>query len=205
MNAMTRSLLADAARAVRTKKYEVDPVRGLLIPATKAYVGGLFEARYMAPGAGEFGPAHLAPNRFVGQGLNKLLNLLGGHVSANTLYLAPFEGDVVPDDTWTDANFVANADEFTAYTPGTRVPWTTVATSDKLLTNVAALAAATITFTAGGPYTLTGCALIGSSAKGAGTGGLVVAARFDDDISGMNVGGKLALQYGLGAIDESDA
>jgi len=203
MNAMNRSLLADASRAVRNNRFEVDPVNGLHIPAARVYVGGLFEAMYQPPG-GEFGPRHVAPNRFVGEGLNKLLNLLGSHVSANALYLAPFEGNVVPDDTWTSANFVANADEFTAYTPGTRVPWTTVATTTKLLTNEAALAAATITFTAGGPYTIRGCGLIGSSAKGAGTGGLVVASRFDDDISGMNEGGKLALQYGLGAIDESD-
>lgn len=203
MNAMNRTLLAEAARAVRNNRYEVDPVNGLHLPRSQVYIGGLFEAMYAPPGE-EFGPRHLAPNRFVGQGLNRILNLLGGHVSAVPLYLAPFEGDVVPDDTWTDANFVANADEFTAYTPGTRVPWTTVATTTKLLTNEAALVAATITFTAGGPYTIRGCALIGSSAKGAGTGGLVVASRFDDDISGMNVNGKLALQYGLGAIDESD-
>lgn len=203
MNVQKGSLLAAAMGAVQQRRYEIDEERGLFLSREKLFVGGVFRGTYITP-EGEVGMSAVAPNRFVNQGLNKLLNLLGGHVTAAPLYLAPFTGDVSPAAGWTAANFNTNATEFTAYTPTTRPPWTTVASAAQQLTNAAALAAATIEFNAGGPYTIRGMGLLEASAKGATTGALIVASRFADDLTGMMGGGKLALEYILNALDESD-
>ena len=201
---MNNSFLRDAAKAIRNNKHEVAGDGSILIPAAGAYIGGFFRTRYAPPG-GEFGALHVASNRVVGQGLNKILNLLGGHVASAPIFLAPFTGNVVPADGWTGATYPVDATEFTAYTSATRLPWTTVPTTTKQLTNAAALAAATLTFAAGGPYSIRGCALVEGSVKGGTAGPLIVASRFDADLTGMTAGGKLALEYAIGALDESDA
>jgi len=202
---MNRSaFMRDAARAVRNKKHEVTE-GGIYVPGARVFIGGAFSALYAPPGEG-FGPRQLAgPNRVVAQGLNRILNLLAGHASSVPLHLAPFSGNVAPADGWTGTNWAAAATEFTAYSAATRLPWTTVAATAKELSNSAALAEATITFNEGGPYTIRGCALAEAPAKGATTGILVAASRFDADLSGMVGGGRLALQYDLVAIDEGDA
>ncbi|MGH8025999.1 MAG: hypothetical protein ACREO0_04640 [Pseudoxanthomonas sp.] len=199
---MNKQLIKDAARAVRNNRHEVDGAR-IFVPGVNMFFGGIMSASYAPPG-GEFGPRHIAPNRVVLEGRNLILNLLRG-ASAPALFLAPFSGDVEPADNWTGANFSANATEIVAYTSATRVPWTTVAATTAQLTNAAALAAAQITFNAGGPYIVRGLALLGSNAKGGGAGPLIVAARLDDDLTGMVGGGKLQLQYDLNALDEADA
>ena len=198
------SFLRDAAKAIRNNKHEVAGDGSILIPSAHAYIGGFFRTRYAPPG-GEFGPMHVSSNRVVGQGLNKILNILGGHATNAPLFLAPFTGNVAPADGWTAATYPTVATEFTAYTSGTRLPWTTAPTTTKQLTNAAALAAATLTFSAGGPYAIRGCALVEGAAKGATTGALIVASRFDADLTGMTAGGKLAQEYAIGALDESDA
>lgn len=200
--------LREAARAVRNHKHEVADNGLIFLPGSRVFIGGVFTGRYAPPG-GEFGEPVFGmrcvyPNRVVDQGLNKLLNLLGGHTSSAALSLAPWSGNVTPPASWTGANWSSLATEFTAYDPAARPPWTTVSTTTKELTNVAALAAATITFNAGGPYTIRGCSLAEASSKGGTTGALIAASRFDADLTGMMGGGKLALQYDLAAIDESD-
>lgn len=203
---MNNAFLRDAVAAVRKNKHEICPDRGLFVPAAGAFLGGLFTGRYAEPGSNVFGPEHLAPNRVVGQGLNKLLNLLANHAAIPAgLYLGPFSGAITPADALTGATFTATATEFVAYDEATRPVWTTVPTTTKLLTNSAALAAATITFATGGPYTVRGCSLLTSSVKSGTSGDLIVAARFDADLTGMTAGGSLALRYDLGAVDEADA
>lgn len=206
---MNRSaFLSDAARAVRNHKHEVTDDGRIEIPGG-FFIGGMFTARYEAPGGlvGQTvrGTRCIYPNRVVSQGLTKLLNLLAGHASSAALYLAPFSGNVSPAAGWTGATWAGLATEFTNYTPSTRPPWTTVEAVTPEISNAAALAAATITFSAGGPYTIRGCALAESATKGATTGALIAASRFDADLAGMVAGGKLALQYDLVAIDEGDA
>lgn len=170
-----------------------------------AFLGGSFRARY-APPDGDFGPPVITPNRLPRQGLIKLVNLLGGHVSSAPLFIAPYVDDVEPQDSWTGANFDSNANEFTAYSPATRLPWTTVAaTTTPTLSNAAALAAATLTFNAGGPYTIRGAALLEASAKEATTGQLIAASPFEAALTGMMGGGRLSLEYTIVALDESDA
>src|SRR3546814_8018288 len=118
--------------------------------------------------------------------MGKVVNLLGGHASGSALYIAPYTGDVVPQAGWTGTNFATNATEFTGYEGANRVPWTTVAaTSTAQLINTATLAAATITLSTGGPYTIRGAGLIEGQAKSAATGSLIVASRFDADLTGL--------------------
>lgn len=200
------SFLRDAMRAVRHNRHEIAEDGAAYIPGARAFIGGAFAHKYAADGV-RFGPKTIEkPNRVVGQGLILLLNLLGGHASATSLYLAPFSGNVVPASNWTGATWASLAAEFTAYDESTRLPWTTVeASGTALLTNAAALSEAVLTFATGGPYTIRGAALVGASTKSATTGPLVAASRFGADLSGMTAGGKLALEYGLSALDESDA
>lgn len=199
------NILKAARRTLRSGSFDVMPDGRIHLAREGAFIGGSFRARYAPPG-GEFGAPVISHNRVVTQGLVNLLNLLGGHASAVGLYIAPWNTDVEPQADWTGANFAANAGEFTAYAPATRVPWTTVAlTTTPTLTNTAALAAATITFNAGGPYTIRGAALIGAAAKSSTSGPLIVASRYPDDLTGMTGGGKLAQEYALVAMDEEDA
>ncbi|HEY1034563.1 MAG TPA: hypothetical protein VGE09_06240 [Pseudoxanthomonas sp.] len=199
-------LLRDARRKLRSGSFDVLADGRIHLQQQGALLGGSFRARYAEPGCDDFGAPVISHNRVVGQGLIKLLNLLGGHASSAPLFIAPFIDNVEPQANWTGANFDANANEFTAYTAATRLPWTTVpVASVPTLTNQAALLAATLTFNAGGPYTIRGAALLEASAKEAVTGALIVASRFPDDLTGMMGGGKLALEYSLVAMDEADA
>lgn len=205
MNSHIGSFIRDALRAVRTNRHEIAEDGAIYVPGARAFIGGAFAHAYAAPGEG-FGPKVFEkPNRVVGEGLNHLLNLLPGHDTSAALYIAPFSGNVTPASNWTGANWVALATEFTGYDESTRLPWTTVAATAQQLTNAAALAAATLTFATGGPYTIRGAALASASAKSATTGRLIAAARFAADLTGMVGGGKLALEYSLSALDESDA
>ena len=197
--------IRDALRAVRTNRHEIAEDGAIYVPGARAFIGGSFAHAYAEPGEG-FGPKTIEkPNRVVGEGLNHILNLLGGHDTSAALFLAPFSGNVTPPGNWTGATWASLATEFTAYAESTRLPWTTVTATAQQLTNAAALAAATLTFNTGGPYTIRGAALASASAKSATTGRLIAAARFGADLTGMTGGGRLALEYGLSAIDESDA
>lgn len=205
MKTNLRALIGDALRAQRNRKLEMTDDGRVYLPGARAFLGGVIQCRYCPPGEDAFGPATSSCNRVVNEGLNHFLNLLGGHDSAVSLYLAPFTGNVAPAANWTGANFAANATEFTAYSSATRLPWTTVPSTAQSLGNAAALAVATLTFNAGGPYTVRGIGLLQSQAKSATTGKLIMAGRFENDLTGMMGGGKLALEYDIQALDESDA
>lgn len=200
---LNRKICNEALLAVRNRRAEVTD-SGLYLPQARLFIGGVFAAAYAEPGNDEFGPLHLGANRVVNQGLDELLNLLGGHATSTPKYLAPFSGDVAPAAGWTGATFASDATEFTAYTASNRLPWTTVASNARLLTNAAALLAATLTFSAGGPYTVRGCGLLASAGKGSTSGPLFAASRFGADLTGMQAGGKLALEYAVAAVDEGD-
>lgn len=198
------SIISDVRRALRTGKYEQTDGGAIRIGGSQTFIGGVFSAAYAAPGDG-FGERVTGYNRVVNEGLVKLLGLLGGHVTSAPLYLAPFTGNVAPAADWAGTNFASLATEFTDYTSSTRLPWTTTAPTTPALANSASLAAATLTFSGSGPYTIRGCGLLEGSAKGGTTGKLVAASRFGADLTGMTAGGKLALEYVLSAIDEGDA
>lgn len=164
----------------------------------------MFGAAYAEPGSDDFGPLTIGAGRVVNQGLNLLLSLLGNHASPPSgLYLAPFTGDG-SDASWTAASFATDASEFTAYTATNRLPWTTVAPTAQQLTNAAALAAATLTFNAGGPYTIRGLGLLTVSGKGSTTGALFLASRFAADLTGMQGGSCVAMGTRWAPTDEGD-
>lgn len=203
MTHVNKALARDALRAIANRKAEFTEA-GLYVPGTNMVAFGHFSARYAPPGE-DFGPVTIGANKVVKEGLIRALNLVANHISGAALYLAPFTGDVVVSADWKGSTFAAAATEFTAYTSATRLPWTTVqATTAAQIGNGAALAAATITFNPGGPYTIRGCALLTNSGKGSTTGELFAATRYADDLAGMTGGGKLALQYDLTAVDEGD-
>lgn len=196
---------AEAARAVAANKHEFAGDGRIYIPGARAFIGGAFRHAH-APAGEDFGPWAIDANRLVNEGLNYILGAaLGGQAATSAYYLAPFSGNVTPAAGWTAANFTANATEFTAYTNGTRLPWTTPGVpSAQALGNTAGLTDGTMTFSAGGPYNVYGAALISSSAKSAITGKLIAATRFEAPRLNMAAGDKLALEYVISAQDEAD-
>lgn len=105
-------------------------------------------------------------------------------------------GNPILQLAWTDAT------EFTAYTATARLPWTIVApTTTPTVDNGAAIAAATLTFAAGGPYNLYGAAVLQAAAKGATTGKILMALRFTNPRLNMGAGDDLAFHYGLTLSD----
>lgn len=204
MNLNLSRIVRVAQRIVRGGN--VDFHKGMIhVREEGAFIGGSFRARYAPPG-GDFGAPVVTANRMPRQGLIKLVNLLGGHAPSAPLYIAPYSNDIEPQDDWTGANFTQNAGEFDDYTQTTRLPWVTeAATTAAQLSNTAALNQATLTFAAGGPYTIRGAALLEAQAKNATTGPLIAASPFDAALTGMMGGGRLSLEYVIVALDESDA
>lgn len=194
---------AEIARAIRNHRYE-ETESGIYLSDSKMHVGGAF--RHTLIKADGSIDTCIDPNRVVKEGLNYLLNaaFAGGSQIAN-FYVAPFSGNVTPDANWTGANFVANATEFTAYTAGTRLPWTVVASTNQAVGNSAAIPAATLTLNAaGGPFNIYGIALVEAQAKGAVTGKLISATRFANPRLAIAGGDKLGLEYVISAKDSAD-
>ena len=189
----------EAARSLRNGHFERTP-NGLYFPKAKVAVGGVLKHAHYRDG--ELLDVAVDPNLLVDEGLNYILNsALGGATQVPAYYIGPFSGNVSPAAGWTGANFAANATEFTAYTNSTRLPWTTVPSTAKAIGNSAAIAAATATFSAGGPYNLFGIGLLQASAKSATTGVLIGAVRFASPRLNMAAGDKLAFEYVLSAAD----
>lgn len=193
----------DAVRAIRRHKYEMSEA-GIYLPAARATIGGVFRHAH-APADGSFGPWQVDPNRLVREGLNYILNSSLGAASQQTaFYLAPFSGNVAPAGDWKGSTFKDVATEFTAYTNASRMPWTTAPSTAESIGNSAALASATMVYSAGGPYNLYGIGLLTGSAKGATANILIAATRFATPRTNQLAGDKLALEYVLSAKDEGD-
>lgn len=193
----------DAIRAIRRHKYELSEA-GIYLPAARATIGGIFRHAHATAG-GEFGPWQVDPNRLVKEGLNYILNTaLGGTSQQTAFYLAPFAGNVTPAADWKGSTFKDVATEFTGYTNASRLPWTTTPSTAEAIGNSAALAAATLVYSAGGPYNLYGIGLLTGSAKGATANILIAATRFATPRTNQLAGDKLALEYVLSAKDEGD-
>jgi hypothetical protein len=119
------------------------------------------------------------PNIVVTEGLNYLLaSALDGAAQKLTFYVALFGGNVTPQATWTGANWVANATEFTNYTESGRQLWQKGDVAAGALGNSATPAVFTVG-TGGG--VVRGAALVEAAAKSSTTGVLIAAARFASD------------------------
>lgn len=196
---------AEAARAITAHKFERTDDGRIYLPRARAFIGGVFRHAHAPAGQG-FGPWAVDPNRLVGEGLDYILAAAFGNAAQiNQFYLAPFSGNVSPAANWTGANFATSATEFQGYTLASRLPWTVGAASAQSIGNTAAVSDATLTFAAGGPYNLYGVGLVQAQGKGATTGKLIAATRFENPRLNMVAGDKLALEYVLSAKDESDA
>lgn len=194
----------EVAAAIRKFKYEVTE-NGIYLPAAKLHLGGVFRHGLVDADGGLY-DVQLDPNRVVAEGINYMLGAaFGGATPVTAFNIAPYSGNVTPADNWTGANYASNATEFTAYTASNRLPWTTAGASAKSIGNSGAIAAATMTFSPGGPYTIYGAGLLQAQGKSATTGILVAATRFGSARSNMAAGDKLALEYVLSATDEGDA
>lgn len=172
INELSRRGRRDLSQAVRNHKYEVTD-EGLLFPSQQLVVGGYFE---VSVNGGDF---EKAPNLVPTEGLN---HLLGVTLSQDTqklgFYVSLFSGNVTVQASWTGANYVANATEFTNYDEATRVAWVEAGAAAGSISNTASPAVFTMG-TGGG--TIRGAALLEASAKSATTGVLIAAARFLTD------------------------
>jgi len=197
------SLGRDALRAIRRHQYE-QTESGIYLPSARAFIGGVFRHAH-APCGGEFGPVSVDPNRVVNEGLNYLLNAaLGGGAQQTAFYLAPFAGNVTPAAAWKGERFKDDATEFTGYTNATRLPWETEPATEQAIGNSDALAASTLTYAAGGPYTIYGIGLLTGSAKNATANILIAGTRFATPRTNQLAGDRLSLEYVLSAKDEGD-
>lgn len=181
--------LPELRRAIRNHKYE-ETENGILLPGQDQIIGISCETRVNGR------DPQLTHNLLTLQGRRYLLGAAVAGVAQNTsFYIAPFTGDVTPNENWTAANFTANATEFTGYDGANRILW------DKTMHPTASSAdntasAATFTLSAGqSNVTIRGFALLTASAKSATTGTLISAMRHDRP--GLNEGDALSVRLTL--------
>jgi len=161
---------------------------GIYFPSSRI----LAQGKFIVSKRGE--PEEVVDNLVVTQGLNYLLAAAFGATSVlSSWYIALFSGNVTVQATWTAANFLANATEFTSYDEATRGAWTRGSVAAGAVNSFADKASFTCNTNA---QTVRGAALISDSAKGAVTGTLVAAARFGTD-KGLDDGEILDVGYGF--------
>lgn len=186
MNMMHRHR-QEALRRLRANKYELTEA-GVLIPGMGLHFHGHWETQI-----GD-APWQVDPNIVVNEGILHFLQATLDQAAQNAaFYVALFSGAVTPAATWTAANFVANATEFTNYAEATRVPWN----NDPAAANAIGNTTNPAVFTIGaGGGTIRGAALLSASAKNATTGVLIAAARFSAD-KPMSQDEELRIRYVL--------
>lgn len=193
---------SEVFRRMARHQYDVTDDGSIYLGRMNAVVGGAMGTAHR-PAGGEFGPWQIDHNKLPTEGLVYLVGVAAGVLPQITqFYIAPYAGNVSPAASWTGANFAANATEFTAYTASSRLPWNVTApTTTPTVDNGAAIAAATLTFAAGGPYNLYGAAVLQAAAKSATTGNILMALRFSNPRLNMGAGDDLAFHYGLTLSD----
>lgn len=190
---MNDALGNELARALRNHHYEPADDGRLLLPRQRIYIGGSFLSD--VNGADR----RVTPNLYVAEGRTDLLSVYFKQTSGPTgYYIAPFAGNVDPDDTLTAANFAARQTEFTAYNEATRVTWTPGAISTPQVDNSGALA--TFTITSDGA-TVWGFALLTAQTKSATTGKLIACTKDATARDNLRAGDKLNVQYAIVATD----
>ena len=146
---------------------------GLIVPANKLTVGGIFSGELYRKG--RLIDAFEDPNLVVNEGLNNLLSVyFNGGSQITTWYIGIFEGNYTPAASLTAATVTATSIECTAYDGATRPEYTEAAPSAQSITNSASRAS----FVFNATKTIYGAFLVSVSAKSATTGTLFSAARF---------------------------
>lgn len=184
-------------RAVRNHRFEQDEAGGVIFPAAKLRIGGVFDYQL------NNGPIEYGPNLIVTQFLNSMLDqLFGATAKIGSYYIAPYEGNVTPTASWTAANFTSNSTEFIAYDEATRQAWTTGSASGGSIDNTASKASFTIS-AAPAQTTIWGAALLSASGKSATSGVLVAANKAATARSGLVAGDIITIGYTLSVTDNS--
>ena len=184
----------EIGRHLRNRKWEQTP-GGILID--RGGMNALMNGAFIDTLNGE--DPQLSPNLVVDQGLIHVLNtVFAGAAQVTQWYIGLFSGNVAPAATWTGANVVAQATEFTDYTPAARQAWNTDPTSSQSVGNAGD--EAMFTFTGTG-HTVRGAFLAQASAQGATTGILMAATRFSADRTGLGAPDRLGVEYVVTASD----
>jgi hypothetical protein len=168
------------ARAIDRHQYEVTP-SGIRFPKQRAIIAGAFTT--WINGA----DMQVDPNVVPLQALNYLLKAgIKASGGLATWYIAPFVGNVTPDENLTALNFDSVLTEFTDYDETTRQAWTvptdpTVGTSPGV--------------------DIYGAVIISASAKSATTGKTLCGSLFDAprNVKSGVVKDKLTVQYDVAA------
>lgn len=156
---------------------------------------GHFEVSTRKPGE-DWSPWEISPNIVVTEGMNYILSAaMDGAAPITAFYIAPFSGNVTPVASWTGANWVANATEFTNYVESTRPLWQKGDAAAGALGN--ADNPAVITAGVGGG-TVRGAVLVENATKGSTAGKLIAAMRLTAD-KALSEGEELRLRYVISA------
>jgi len=145
------------------------------------------------------GPRTYFPNIVPLAGRNMILDLLL-HTQAKPAnwYLAPFAGNVTPADSWTGANFTANATEFTNYTEVSRPELIVTAADAGAINNYASRGQITVGDGVGvNDVVVRGIGVLTSGTKSGTTGFLLSAARLPSDRPNLVEGDVISLGFSL--------
>lgn len=164
-------------KALAANQYErTGDSRGLYFPKAKAFISGTYV--HDVNGRDERADPNLVPD----EGLMYLLTVgLYNGTKIPTWYLSLYAANYTPLAGLTAASYPATANEITSgsegYTEVTRPIWTPSAPASNLIDNLANKAAFTIATS--GSLTVNGAALVSEATKGAVTGKLASATKFN--------------------------
>lgn len=194
---MNTRLRNELARALRNRKFEAAEDGRVLFRDQKLWFGGSF----LTDVNGQ--DDRLLPNTFTTEGLIYFLGTaLQGKAQTTAFYLAPFSGNVEPDDTITGANFKDRQTEFTAYSEATRVAWDIPSDDLEVASIDNAASLATITISAANS-TIWGWCLLTNQVKSATTGKAIACFKDVTARSNLQIGDKVNVNYGVAASDAS--
>jgi hypothetical protein len=165
---------AEFRRALTNHKYEVSD-EGIFFPKQHAFASGVYI--HDVNGLDERRDSNLLTI----EGLNHMLDTeFHDGTKVSTWYVKLFSGNVTVLNTWTAANFTANATEITSGTEGysesTAPAYVEAAAAAGVMTNTASKAVFTIATATS--VSVWGAALSSSSTKGGTTGTLMSASKF---------------------------
>jgi hypothetical protein len=161
---------------------------GIYFPKSGVLAQGVF--RFNKRGEDE----EFSENLVVDEGLDYLLAAaVAASSPISNWYVATFSGDVTVLSTWTAANFVANATEWTTYESATRPAWSRGSVTSGAVDSFVSKAEFKATADS---QVIRGAALISVAAKGAISGTLIAASRFPSD-KALDTDEILDIGYGL--------
>lgn len=191
MNVIEPRHAREFARLYRNHRYEVTDEGGILLGEARVTLNGYYQ---LLDATGEV--VREGKNLITTEGANHILSaVLGGGTVYTTWYLAPFTTDVTPTTAWTAALFPATAGELTTQiSEATRPVYTESVPAARSTTNDAN--PATIT-AAQANVIVRGVGLLSASAKGATTGVLLSAYKYDAAYTLPSAGNTAGLKHTL--------